>query len=264
MSQQPKPFLKWVGGKHSILPQLISRLPKEYDEYYEPFVGGGALFFAVQPKNAHLSDVNFDLIITYITVRDDVDKLIDRLKVHEFNHDKTYFLNTRERLFVSTNHVETASLFIYLNKTCFNGLYRVNKQGKFNVPIGNYKEPNIVDEDVLMADYFALQGVNIKQSDFTLTPVHKNAFYYFDPPFHQTYDNYSASGFDGYVHIKLADLCHKINKAGGKFMVSNSDTEFVRDLYKNYNIEVIKSSRSVSCKSNQRGKVQELIIRNYT
>jgi len=260
---QAKPFLKWVGGKRSILPFLLERMPKDYKTYYEPFVGGGALFFAVQPKQAYISDVNFYLVITYKAVRDDVENLIKYLKVHEKKHDKIYFMTAREKLSKEKDPTKIASLFIYLNKTCFNGLYRVNKAGKFNVPIGDYKTPNIIDEETLHADSLLLQNTTISQQGFSHLKPKKDCFYYLDPPYHETYSQYDGSGFGEEEHKQLALFCKEIDKVGGYFMVSNSDTDLVRTLYKAYNIEEVMASRSVSCKAHQRGRENELLIRNY-
>lgn len=258
-----RPFVKWVGGKRSILKELIARLPKEYKTYYEPFVGGGALFFAVQPRDAYLSDVNFHLMITYKAVRDDVKRLITNLKVHERNHSKEYYLKARIRLFKEKDPTKIAGLFIYLNKTCYNGLYRVNKSGQFNVPMGDYKNPAIVDEETLFNASKLLETVDLQQHGFGQLSIKKGAFYYIDPPYHETYSSYSGDGFGDKEHTKLAEFCRKIDNKDGFFMVSNSDTKLVRTLYKGYNIEKVSASRSVSCKGNQRGKENELIIRNY-
>lgn len=258
-----RPFLKWVGGKRSILHELVKRLPKSYQTYCEPFVGGGALFFAVQPKQAYLSDINFHLVVTFQVVRDDVDNLIDWLKTHERKHNKTYYYQARKRLFKEENPVKIAALVIYLNKTCFNGLYRVNKQGFFNVPMGDYKDPSIVDEENLRNCSKLLQNVEIEQQDFRQITPYKNNFYYLDPPYHQLYAGYNGAGFGDKEHKELADFCQAIDKKGGYFMVSNSDTPLVRSIYKGYTIEEVFASRSVSCKAHQRGRENELIIRNY-
>lgn len=258
------PFLKWVGGKRSILPELLKRMPKNYHSYYEPFLGGGALYFAVQPEYAYLSDANFHLIITFKAVRNDVEGLIRFLKVHASRHSKEYYLNARNRLFKEKNPTKIASLLIYLNKTCYNGLYRVNKTGQFNVPIGDYKDPAILDEKNLRNASKLLQGADIYQQDFSQVPIIKNAFYYIDPPYHKTYDGYNENGFGEKEHAELAKFCHEIDKKGGYFLVSNSNTSFVRNIYKGYTIERVSASRFVSCKAHQRGKTNELIIRNYT
>jgi len=152
---------------------------------------------------------------------------------------------------------------IYLNKTCFNGLYRVNKAGGFNVPMGSYADPALYDEDVLRADSQALQGVTVTCHPFSQTPVVREDFYYFDPPYHKTYDGYNGAGFGDDKHERLATLCREIHAARGYFMLSNSDTPFIRELYNGFTIEQVSASRSVSCKGAQRGKENELIIRNY-
>ena len=257
------PFLKWVGGKRSILPELKKRLPSGYKKYYEPFLGGGALYFAVQPTEALLSDINFHLIITFKAVRDDVENLIGYLKAHAKNHNKEYYLKARKKLFTEKNPTKIAGLFIYLNKTCFNGLYRVNKAGQFNVPMGDYKDPAIVDEANLRNTSKVLEFAEIRQQGFDQLTPQKGAFYYLDPPYHETYDGYNGQGFGDDMHKKLAEFCKEVDKKGGFFMLSNSDTDFVKSLYKGYTMENVQASRMVSCKGYQRGKENELIIRNY-
>lgn len=258
-----RPFLKWVGGKRSILPELLARLPKEFNTYNEPFLGGGALFFAVKPEKAFLSDINFHLIITFQAVRDNVEQLIELLTNHAKKHNKEYFQKARRQLVKETDPTKIAGWFIYLNKTCFNGLYRVNKSGGFNVPMGDYKVPPILDPENLRAASAALQGATITQQSFSQIKPQKNSFYYIDPPYHETYDGYNGSGFADKEHFALAEFCHEIHKKGGYFMLSNSDTDLVRTLYKAYTIEQVAAMRSVSCKSHQRGRENELLIRNY-
>lgn len=259
-----RPFLKWVGGKRSILPELLDRIPNDYARYYEPFLGGGALFFAEQPKGAaYLSDINFHLVVTFQVVRDHVDRLIAGLKHAERKHGREFYEKARLLMFKEKDPVKIAILFIYLNKTCYNGLYRVNKSGFFNVPMGDYKKPAILDEDNLWACSKLLQGVDIAQHGFGQLRPKRGDFYYLDPPYHETYSGYSGGGFGDKEHIALAAFCDKINEAGGYFMLSNSDTAFVKTLYKKYHKENVSASRMVSCKANQRGKENELIIRNY-
>ncbi len=258
-----KPFLKWVGGKRSIIDELLKRVPKDFKTYHEPFLGGGALFFALQPDSAYLSDINFHLIIAFTTVRDHIDKLIAELKIHEANHSKEYYYEGRIKLFEEHDPVKIAAWFIYLNKTCFNGLYRVNKDGKFNVPMGSYKNPAILDEPNLRNASQVLRSVDIKQHSFKQLKPQKGSFYYIDPPYHTTYSQYSNDGFGDEEHTLLANYCRAVDAKDGYFMVSNSDTPLVRELYKGYNIEQVSASRSVSCKAYQRGRQDELIIRNY-
>jgi DNA adenine methylase len=258
-----RPFIKWVGGKRSILPALLARMPAEYDTYCEPFLGGTALFYAVNPERAYLSDVNFTLILTYTAVRDDLDGLITALKVLRAKHDKDSYLAARLKVAKEKDPTKLAALFIYLNKTCYNGLYRVNKSGAFNVPMGSYTDPAILDEENLRAASKELQMAEIKQHSFEHLPIRAKNFYYLDPPYHKTFSSYDGSGFGDADHVKLAEFCAKLHSAGCFFMLSNSDTPFIRGLYKNYNIEVVKAGRTISCKGNQRGKENELLIRNY-
>jgi DNA adenine methylase len=262
-SSGARPFLKWVGGKRSILDVLKSKMPAQYGTYREPFVGGGALFFAVQPTRAYLADINFHLVLAYQAVRDDVDKLIALLKEHAKNHNKRNFYKSRELLCSESDATTVAALMIYLNKTCFNGLYRVNKGGGFNVPMGSYVDPALYDESVLRDDSKALQGVTVTCHPFWQTPVVREDFYYLDPPYHKTYDGYNGAGFGDEHHQRLAKFCREIHAARGYFMLSNSDTPFVRELYNGFVIEQVSASRSVSCKGAGRGKENELIIRNY-
>lgn len=258
-----KPFLKWVGGKRSIIDSLVERMPESYNNYHESFLGGGALFFEVQPENAFLSDINFHLVIAYQAVRDDLERLIELLAMHKAAHDKPHYLECRAALSTEADSTKIAAMFIYINKTCFNGLYRVNKAGKFNVPMGAYKNPAILDEDNLREVSKLLQGVDISQRPFTQIEPQEGDFFYLDPPYHQTYDQYSADKFADEQHSSLAALCRKINDAGAYFMLSNSDTDFVKKLYKSFTMEDVMASRNVSCKSDQRGRHNELLIRNY-
>lgn len=258
-----RPFIKWAGGKRAILHELIPRIPESYTGYSECFLGGGALFFALQPRVAYLSDINFPLILTYTAVRDDVEQLIAQLELHAAHHGKNYYLDRRAHLTKETDPTSIGALLIYLNKTCYNGLYRVNKSGIFNVPMGSYKEPAILDEVNLRAASKALKNVRIKQKPFFQVPIVRENFYYLDPPYHTTFSSYDGSGFGDDDHRKLAEFCKAIDDAGGYFMLSNSDTPLIRQLYRAYNIETIDAPRMVSCKGTQRAKEKELIVRNY-
>ena len=256
-----KPFIKWVGGKRSLLPTLQSYMPTSYDTYHECFIGGGALFFEVQPEKAYISDINLHLITTYKTIRDDLDSLIEQLRIHEEQHSKEYYYDIRRQFNNTEDPIEIASCFIYLNKTGYNGLYRVNKAGGFNVPIGSYKQPTILDEANLRAVSKLLQTTEIHHHSYDQIELRPNDFYYLDPPYHQTYTQYDGSGFSEEDHIKLAEFCAKIE---GYFMLSNSDTPFIRELYKDFNVIEVISKRFVSCRSSQRGSQQELLVMNYT
>ena len=258
-----RPFLKWVGGKRSIIPELLRSMPKEYGAYHEPFMGGGALFFAAQPEKAYLSDINALLAITFKAVRDDPDPLIKHLRAHGRLHSKEYYAKARVRLAKEKDPAKIAALFIYINKTCFNGLYRVNRSGGFNVPMGDYKQPLIADEHNLKNCSKALTGADIRQQSFEHTKIRRNDFYYLDPPYHQTYSGYDGSGFGDREHSALAAFCRKIHAKGGRFLLSNSDTPFIRRLYEGFAVETVSALRLVSCKGHQRGTVCELLIRNY-
>ena len=263
---QARPFVKWVGGKRSILPELIARMPETCSHYYEPFVGGGALFFAACPVEGpfvHLSDKNLRLMATYAGIRDYLPQVVDFLKQHRDNHCLEYYRQARVRLSKSRDIAEVASLFIYLNKTCYNGLYRVNKAGGFNVPMGKYKDPPILDEENLVACSKKLQGVELTQRSVFQTLGGAGAFYYLDPPYDGTYDSYTADGFDEHKQKLLAQYCHKIDKRGSRFMLSNSDTPLIRELYARYNIAEVFAGRYVSSRGDGRGRTQELLITNY-
>jgi DNA adenine methylase len=258
-----KPFLKWVGGKRSILPAIIGEMPETYNEYYEPFIGGGSVFFNTKPHNANISDLNSRLICTFRMVRDNAKDVIQELKRHKKRHSTDYFYASRKQLSHTNDEVQIAALFIYLNKTCFNGLYRVNKKDEFNVPIGAYITPEIFDTNNILAASHALQGVSILCHDFVSTPIRPRCFYYFDPPYHKTYTGYAPNGFNEEKHTALAEMCMKIDKNNGYFMLSNSNTPFIRDIFRGFNIKRIKALRSISAQGEQRGRVNELIIKNY-
>jgi DNA adenine methylase len=258
-----KPFIKWAGGKRSILSTLQSQIPEQYDSYYEVFLGGGALFFSLNPNISYLADYNSRLINAYTSIRDNLDIIIMLLKVHNFHHSKEYYLDCRRLFNIETDPDIIAALFIYLNKTCFNGLYRVNKSNGFNVPMGNYSNPNILDTENLIKVSKALKGTTIVNQSFHNTPITKNSFYYLDPPYHGTFDAYSKEGFNDTHHIELSQLCKKIHNEGSYFMLSNSNTPFVRELYSDYNIKDVKSIRTISCNVKSRGKENECLITNY-
>ncbi len=257
-----KPFVKWVGGKNNIVNVLIKNLPKKYNKYYEPFLGGGALFFKLNPKKAFLSDINSDLIITYNVIKENVNELIEKLKTFKKNHNKEHYLKVRGLLDL-TDPVNIAARFIYLNKTCYNGLYRVNKKGHFNVPMGSYKNPLILDKATLLKDNLLLRDALVEQKDFKeITPL-KRDFIYFDPPYDETYNGYNDKIFDEEKQVELAKFCKRLDKRGCYFIVSNSDNEKIRKLYEHFNFVELENIRTVNCKGNARGKKKELLIKNY-
>ncbi len=267
------PFVKWAGGKRQLLPELIKRVPK-FTTYCEPFVGGGALFFYLQPKKAIINDFNKDLINTYITIQNDVESLIQHLSTYKNDSESYYKIRELDRtpLFHRMSATEKASRLIYLNKTCYNGLFRVNSMGEFNSPFGSYKSPNIVNEPTLRAihNYFQNADVTFLSGDFeaAVKGLKKGTFVYFDPP----YDPVSASSnFTGYTNLgfgkqeqrRLKEVCDELNAKGIKFLLSNSATDFILDLYKEYNIEKISAKRVINSNANNRGNVDEVLIRNY-
>ena len=270
-STLPRPFLKWAGGKSKLIKQYLTHLPSEntYKNYYEPFLGGGAIFFHIQPSNAILTDINAELITTYRCVRDNIQELIYLLKEHESKHSRDYYYSVRANL-VKTD-LEKAARLIYLNKTCFNGLYRVNSQGKFNVPLGKYKNPNICPEDLLIAASEALYQAEIKQANFTEILNHANTsndFVYFDPPYYPisetsyftSYTNYS---FEENQQIQLRDIFVQLSERGVKVMLSNSDCEFIRNLYSGFNIHTISAARAINSNAKKRGKINEILVTSY-
>ena len=257
-----KPFVKWAGGKRQLLDVLIARIPPKFRTYHEPFLGGGALFWRLVPEKAILSDVNIDLVITYRVIQETPLDLIESLKRHKENHSKTYFYAVRDNDNIK-EPVEVAARFIYLNKTCYNGLYRVNRSGKFNVPFGRYVNPAILEEKTIMACHSALEGVEVRYCDFSVCEPSKNDFVYLDPPYYGTYSGYSKDRFGIDKHRDLSDYCKKLDKSGAYFMLSNSDTPEIRDLYKSFLCETVEAPRTISCKGSQRKSASELLVRNY-
>ena len=266
------PIVKWVGGKRQLMFELIKNMPKSYNRYFEPFIGGGALFFELQPEQAYISDMNEELINLYSVVRDNVYELIKDLSKHEVS--KEYFLEIRNidrtEQYTELSDVERASRFIYLNRTCFNGMYRVNSQGQFNVPFGHYKNPRIIDENNLLNCSELLKKTEIKCADFTeiLTKVKKGDFVYFDPPYvplneTSSFTSYTKDGFDINMQLKLRDVCDELDNKGVKFMLSNSDTKLVNELYVNYEIKKVFASRQINANADGRGKITEVLVRNY-
>lgn len=264
-----RPFLKWVGGKGRLVPDLLARMPSRYGAYYEPFVGGGALFFAASPHGSlYLSDASSELINLYTTIKTRVQDLIRELKGNGYVYDEKVFYAIRNE--TPSTAVKRAARTIYLNKTCFNGLYRVNRKGSFNVPFGRYTNPTILDEENLRACAHALRMASIDRFDFAVSTkgALKNDFVYFDPPYvplSETSDftKYTAGGFTAADQERLAQEFRRLASRGVYVMASNSDTPLVRRLYKGFNIEEVQVGRTVNSKKGARGKVGELIIRSY-
>lgn len=269
------PVLKWAGGKRQLLDTLIPLVPKDYSVYCEPFVGGGALFFALQPQSACINDVNHELIRVYTVIKNDVDALIEQLKQFQNNKDQFYEIRSWDRnkdKYTHLSDIEKAARIIYLNRTCFNGLFRVNASGEFNVPFGNYANPNIVNEPVLRAIsfYFNNSEIVFNAVDYAeiLKNLPDNAFVYLDPPYDPVsvtanFTSYTKDGFSRDEQIKLCKCCDELNERGIKFMLSNSATDFICDQYSKYNIEIISAKRLVGADASKRGRIQEVIVRNY-
>ena len=269
-----QPFLKWAGGKRQLLKEIRKYLPKIHGTYYEPFLGGGAVLFDIQPKKAVVNDVNSEVINVYRVIKEDVNGLIEDLKTHKNESDYFYQIRELDRTpeFENLSALKKASRIIYLNKTCYNGLFRVNSQGQFNVPFGRYKNPNIVNEVVLRAinHYLNKNNVTILNKDFedVLQTVDKNDFVYVDPPYDPVSDSssftgYTLYGFDKKEQVRLKGVCDELNSKGCKFLLSNSATSFIHELYKDYQVTIVGASRAINSVSSGRGKIEEVLVRNY-
>lgn len=291
-----KPFIKWVGGKSQLIEQLEALLPSDFDKkedvtYIEPCVGGGAMLFHMLQthkniKHAVINDINPDLTTCYTVVRDRPDELIrslasiqeDYYQIKDEKKKKEYYLRVRDRFNSKpTDSIENTTLFFFLNKTCFNGLYRVNKTGKFNVPCGRYERPLICDAGTIRADSKLLQNVTILTGDFeqTIRYANGNAFFYFDPPYRplsntSSFNDYTKESFNDTAQIRLKLFCDRLQDAEIPFMLSNSDClgkngadRFFDDLYEDYDIRRVWASRSVNANGAKRGKLTEILVRNY-
>ncbi len=265
------PFVKWVGGKRSIASELVARLPQTFDGYWEPFVGGGALFFEIHGRltSAVLSDSNLDLAMAYNAVRRDPLSLIAKLEEHARKHSPAYFYKVRSQHDLQ-DPIDVAARLLYLNKTCYNGLYRVNKKGEFNVPIGSYVNPEIVQRENIMLCSAALQKAQIEYREFDTIKPASGDFVYCDPPYHpvnstSSFTKYTKLEFGEKEQERLRDFALQLHKQGVKVMLSNSDTALIRSLYKDpiWRLATVQAPRNVNCKPEGRGAVSELIITNY-
>lgn len=262
-----RPFVKWVGGKRQILRELCKHVPPKHGRYFEPFVGGGALFFATRPKRALLADVNERLVRAYKGVRDDVEAVIRLLR--KFPHDPVFFEKTRSRPIDEGTDVEVAAWFVYLNKTGFNGLYRVNKKNRFNVPFGRYENPKICDARTLRSCAEALANADLEVGDFeTIAGAAKRGdFVYFDPPYAplsatSSFTSYTSNGFDIGEQERLRDLARHLKKRGVHVLLSNSSAPAVRKLYaRGFEVFEVSATRMVNSQAGGRGAVTELVIK---
>lgn len=279
LSNQPKPFLKWVGGKRALMPEIIERMPKKFNNYFEPFVGGGALFFELKKrgmlegKKSYLFDVNKELINVYNTVKNNPQELIEILREFQSNHSHDFYYQTRamdkESSFSSLSNAMRSARFIYLNKTCFNGLYRVNSKGFYNVPMGSYKNPTICDKNLIYSASRALQDTEVLHVDFTkvLDFAKKGDFVYFDPPYYpltptSNFTSYNQDIFLDDEQKRLFYVFEKLSQKSLHVMLSNSDTKFTKELYKEYKIDFVEMNRFINSKSAGRGKIKEILVRS--
>jgi DNA adenine methylase len=280
------PFLKWAGGKTQLLPQLSRLLPSDFGRYAEPFVGSAALFFQLRRSRGKfpsiLMDFNDELVNCFSVVRDSVDDLIPLLEKHRANHSREYYYKIRDLSPNQMASTDRAARLIYLNKTCFNGLYRVNSRGQFNVPIGSYAKPGIYDEPSLRSASKSLQDTEILQADFTAVQdyVNKGDFVYFDPPYHPISKTSSFTGYTvrnaglptrkreapsfGVEEQQLvAAVFKKLDEKGCLLMLSNSDSPRIRQYYQDYRIDIVSARRVINCDGTKRGAIDEIVVRNY-
>ena len=266
--QKYKPILKWAGGKTQLLEHLLPKIPKEYNKYIEPFFGGGALFFALEPNNSIIADSNPELINLYRVIAKDVNSLISELK--NLKNEKDFFYDMRKKEFSELSEIEAAARTIFLNKTAFNGLYRVNKKGQFNVPFGYYKNPKILDEDQLLAASKLLKKTKILLGDFKdvlCENAKKGDFIFLDPPYlpvskFSDFKRYTKEQFHEKDQISLANLVNKLSKKGCHILLTNSNHPLIHELYKDFNIDIYKTKRNINSKSTNR-KGEDIIVSNF-
>ncbi|MCL4308555.1 MAG: DNA adenine methylase [Candidatus Thermoplasmatota archaeon] len=266
-----RPFLKWAGGKAQLLAQMKPFFPKDYRTYFEPFLGGGAVFFHLRPEKAVLSDSNPELINTFTVVRDDPLGLMRALDVHfPQRTEESYFYKVRATDPSTLSSVERAARTIFLNKTCFNGLYRVNADGNFNVPWGGYRNPTLYDHENLLAASALLRGKKIVLADYQkiCSKAKVGDFAYLDPPYHplsetSQFTSYTKEDFGNREQRKLAEVYRRLDRRGVLAMLSNSATPFVRTLYDGFHIEFLKATRAINSKGTGRGPIDELLITNF-
>lgn len=278
LKSQPtlQPFTKWTGGKRQLLSVIKSLMPDNYNRYFEPFIGGGALFFDLAPKTAYINDFNSELINCYQQIKDNPKELIDLLTRHQTNNSKDYYLNLRsvdrDNRINEMSPMERAARIMYMLRVDFNGLYRVNSKNQFNVPYGRYKNPKIVDETLILAisDYLNKNNIQILNCDFecAVKDVKSGDFVYFDPPYiplseTSAFTSYTHEGFSYEEQVRLRDVFRKLDKKGAYVMLSNSSSPLVEELYKGFNIHKVDANRTNGAKSSSRGKISEIIVTNY-
>lgn len=265
------PIVKWVGGKKRLLGELSQRVPESFERYIEPFAGGAALFYRLAPKRAILSDFNEDLINTYDSIAWNVESVIRRLAHHQRKHGEEHYYKSRTRWNARPSrdtNIDRAALFIYLNKTCFNGLWRVNRKGQYNVPMGRYERPSILDHDGLRAASPLLRRAELMSGDYSKAAksARKGDFVYFDPPYHpvtktSNFTSYTKLSFGEDQQAELADVAKHLASTGVKVLLSNSDTPLIRKLFKGAQIDTVRCSRAINSNASKRGGVNEVMIR---
>ena len=276
-----RPFLKWAGGKRQLLPEIVKYVPNMTSKhtYYEPFLGGGALLFELQPPKAVINDSNKELINCYKVIKDSLDELMEELSIDKYSNSETSYYEMRDldrstKKYEILSEVEKAARIIYLNKTCYNGLFRVNSQGQFNVPFGRYKNPNFLDDAVLKAvnKYLNSNDITLLNQDFAEAVKDANTgdFVYLDPPYDPvsqtaSFTGYDVNGFNRDEQERLKEEFDALHKKGCKVMLSNSCTDFIMDLYKDYQDTIIKvrATRSINSNALKRGRVDEVLVLNY-
>ena len=270
----PKPFLKWAGGKTNLLGQYEPLFPEWSGDYFEPFIASGAVFFYLsarpEERKYYLSDLNQEIVDAFCAVRDDVEGVIKLLAKHQQLHSKDYFYQVRGLVPQNLSALEKAARTIYLNKTCFNGLYRVNKKGEFNVPMGNYKKPSILQIETLKAASRALSSADLSTGHYSVLVDKAQAgdFIYLDPPYHPLsktamFTNYVAQAFGEKDQMELAEVAAALSKKGCLVMESNSNTDFIKDLYKGFKIQEVWARRSINREKSKRGAITELVVTNF-
>lgn len=275
ITDDPKPFLQWVGGKREMIAQYKAFLPPRYEKYWEPFLGGGALYFHLNPERSIINDINPELIKTYEGIRDHPEEVIDLLQQLRRKHSKELYVAVRSidrkiDILKDFQSFEIAARMIYLNQTCFNGIYRVNKHGQFNVPIGSSLNRVICDPEAIRKASLVLRSAAIMSEDFEchIEAAEKGDFIYLDPPYepiseYSDFTRYTKEKFYKHDQVRLAEIFKKLDKKGCYVMLSNSNAPFVRELYRAYNIHEVSSGRNLNSKSERRGKVVELLVTNY-
>jgi len=272
-----KPFVKWAGGKRQIIDKLKKYIPDEFNTYYEPFVGGGALLFELSPKKAVINDSNKELMNVYEVLCDEnkFNKMCKLLNSYETSHSEEFYYEIRNKdrnktTFNRLSDYTRAARTIYLNKACFNGLYRVNSKNEFNVPFGKKTKVNTYEGSnlITVSNYLTMNDIKLLSTDFeeAVSSAEKGDFVYFDPPYDSdtsTFNSYTENGFDKEEQKRLAEVFKKLDEIGVYVMLSNHNTSLINELYKDYNIHIIEAKRNINANGKKRGKVEEVIITNY-